>query len=377
LNRIKITFIILAVALLGAILIIPTTGECSWDFKHSVWGPADLLTVGEAPYQLRPYYGPFVAPWWPQIIGINFWMGWLPCWLAARIWLALELIGFGAGVWLLNDCKKPLPWQVGVIVLFFFLFPPLFMHIQLGQFSLLFAAMMIWLVFSPIDFPPNRIPWYLALLIVLGAAKPQLTVLVYPGILALTWRQRGWRGVLRLVGTCLGLLILCLAPLFIFYPGWFSGFVDVIRYNLAAGFNLPTLFVQLFICYGITGIFYWLPIFLVCLAISLYLWLKKGARVGMLWGLALTPIATPYASSWDFVLLLPLFYWQLLHYRSVWSRMVLIFGMLLAYLLQILPRLGNTDLHDGSQWWVPLVTVAVSFLASLFERRNFFVHDSS
>lgn len=375
-NRVKITLIVLAVALLGAIFIIPSNGECSWDFKHSVWGPADLLTTGEAPYQLHPYYGPFMAPWWPQIIGINFWMGWLPCWLAARLWLAFELIGFAAGVWLLNNRKKPLPWQVGVIVLFFFLFPPLFMHIQLGQFSLLFAAMMIWLVFSPSIFPPIRIPWYMALLIVLGAAKPQLTVLIYPGILALTWKNHGWKGAFHLVGMCLGLLFLCLLPLFIFYPDWFSGFLDVIRYNMAAGFNLPTPFVQLFIRFGIAGILYWLPIFLICLGISLYLWLKKSVHMSLLWSMALTPIVTPYASSWDFVLLLPLFFWQLLHYRSTWSRIVLIFGMLLAYVLQILPRLGNTDLHDGSQWWVPLVTVAVSILASLFERRNLFRNDS-
>ncbi len=355
-------------AVLVAIIILPSTGDCSWDFKHSVWGPADLLTVGQAPYQLRPYYGPFVAPWWPQIIGINFWMGYLPCWLAARIWLAVELIGFAAGIWLLNDRKKPLPWQVGVIVLFFFLFPPLFMHIQLGQFSLLYAAMMIWLVFYPANFPTNRLPRYLALLLVLGASKPQLTVLIYPGILALTWKQNGWKSALHLVGVCFGLLIVCLVPLFVFYPTWFNGFLDVIRYNMAAGFNLPTPFMQLVIRFGALGIFYWLPIFLAGLGISLYLWLKNGSCAGMLWSMALTPIVTPYASSWDFVLLLPLFIWQLLHYRSVLSRIALTVGMLIAYVLQILPRLGNTDLHDGSQWWVPLVIVAVYCIALLTEQ---------
>jgi hypothetical protein len=227
--------------------------------------------------------------------------------------------------------------------------------------------MMIWLVFSPSIFPPKRIPWYMALLIVLGAAKPQLTVLIYPGILALTWKHHGWKGALHLVGMCLGLLILCLMPLFIFSPGWFSGFLDVIRYNMAAGFNLPTPFVQLFIRFGIAGILYWLPVFFGCLAISFYLWLKKSVQMSLLWSMALTPIVTPYVSSWDFVLLLPLFFWQLLNYRSTWSRSVLIFGMLFAYVLQILPRLGNTDLHDGSQWWVPLVTVAVYWIGSLVE----------
>ena len=373
-NRTKITLLIVGLAILGAILILPAASECSWDFMHSVWGPADLLVAGQPPYQLHPYYGPFVAPWWPQIIGFNFWMGWLPCQLSARLWLAVELIGFAAAAWLLNDRRKPLPWQVGVMALFFFLFPPLFMHIQLGQFSLLFAAMMVWLVFSPADgFPPARMPWHLALLVVLGAAKPQLCVLIYPALLALTIRQHGWRGALRLAGMCLAVLALCLVPLFLFYPAWVSGFLDVTHYNLAAGFNLPTPFIQLFIRFGTAGIFYWLPIFLACLGISLYLWLKKGAQVGMLWSMALTPIATLYASSWDFVLLLPLFFWMLLHFRRAGSRAALILGTLLAYVLQILPRLGNTDLHDGSQWWVPPVMVAVYALVWMLE--HWLAHD--
>jgi hypothetical protein len=360
---------LLAVAVLVSLT--PSPAVCSWDFQHCIWGPAWLLVSGQPPYQFDAPYGPYLAVWWPQIIGALFWMGWLPCWPAAKLWLLVEICGLALSVWLLNCRKKPAPWQLGVILLAVFFFAPVYYHIELGQFSLLFLAMMVMVVFLPGDgFPPRRLPWWLPLLLALGAAKPQLTVLVYPGVLAATLRRQGWYGVGRLALASAGWLAVCLVPLFIFYPGWVTGFLNVTNYNLNLQWNLPTLYLRLALTLGRTGQLIWLALFLSALALVLWLWLKKGARAGLIWSLGLTPMVTPYASSWDFTLLLPAFIWLLLKMRSRRARFALGCGMLLVDLGMVASRWGKSELPDASQWWIPPALLATYLLAMLVERRE-------
>ena len=206
------------------------------------------------------------------------------------------------------------------------------------------------------------------LLIVLGAAKPQLTILIYPGIIASTYQHQGWRGLARLLGASLAMLSICLLPLFVFHPGWVSGFLEVVRYVLNIQWDLPTPFVQLTLHLGKTGLRIWFLLFIASLALSLYLWLQKGAKTGMLWSMALTPLVTTYCSSWDFTLLLPLFFWLFLNFRSIWSRAGLIVGMLLVDILQIIPRLGKNDVPDGLQWWIPPTLLFIYILSLMIER---------
>lgn len=366
----KSTYILLGIlVIIGLVFFTPSKGICSWDFQHSIWGPAELLVYGQPPYQLNPPYGPYIAPWWPQIIGVNFWMGWLPCWTAAKLWLAIELAGLGFSIWLLNYRKKPTPRQLGLMLLVVFLFPPVYTHIHLGQFSLLFITLMVMTAFTGRErFPSAKQLSWVSLLAVLGAAKPQLTVLIYPGIIAATWKRQGMSGLARLLGASLGWLAICLIPLFAFYPGWISGFMEVTRYNLNAGWNLPTPFIQLYLHLGITGLFIWLLFFFSSLALSIYLWVKKGERVGLIWTMALTPLVTTYCSSWDFTLLLPLFFWQFLNYQSGLSRGILISGMFLVDIWQVVPRLGKNDIPDSSQWWIPPALITVFVLSMLVER---------
>lgn len=368
----KSTLILAAfLAVIGIVFFFPSNGTCNWDFKHSIWGPAELLVHGQPPYQIEPPYGPYIAPWWPQIIGVNFWMGWLPCRIAARLWLVFELTGLGFSIWLLNDRKRLSPSQLGLILILLSFFQPIYFHIELGQFSLLFTTMMVTMVFfSKGVFPPAKMTWWMPLLIVLGAAKPQLTILIYPGIIASTYRHQGWHGPARLLGASLAMLFVCLLPLFVFHPGWVSGFLDVVRYVLNIQWDLPTPFVQLTLHLGKTGLLIWFLLFIASLSLSLYLWLRKGAKTGMLWSMALTPLVTTYCSSWDFTLLLPLFFWLFLNFQSIRSRAGLIVGMLLVDILQVIPRLGKTDVPDGSQWWIPPALLSIIFLSLAIERRS-------
>lgn len=364
-------FIFLLAFLVIAVLIsfTPSPGECSWDFQHSIWGPGWLLVQGQPPYQLTPPYGPYIAPWWPQIIGVTFWMGWLPCWTAAKTWLLVELIGLGFSVWLLNGRKIPSPLQLGVILLAVFLFPPIYTHFHLGQFSLLFIAIMTLVFFyHEEDYPYSRQPWWVPLLLVLGASKPQLTILIYPGLLAATYRKQKWKGVIRLGAISAGWLVLCLAPIFVFYPGWINGFVESTLYNLRVSWALPTLYFQLTYQLGNTGRYLWFVLCLAAIAGSVWLWLRKGARVGLLWSMAMTPLATAYTSSWDFTLLLPLFIWLFLKLRSGWARIALLAGMLAVDVLQIAARLGKAEVADTSQWWIPPALLASFLAATLIER---------
>ena len=366
----KVIFILIFIlALTGLLLCIPTEENNSWDFKHSIWGPANLLVHSQAPYQLNPPYGPYIAPWWPQIIGATFWMGWLSFELASKIWLAIEITGIGFSIWLLNDRRKLLLHQFGLIILFIFLFPPIYTHIHLGQFSLFFVSLMLILVFSKNDFTlSNRSLLWAALFIILGAAKPQLTILIYPGILAAVFKNRGWRGAFRLVTTSSIFLGVFLIPLFIFYPDWFCGFLETTQHNLNAGWALPTPFFQLTFHFGSKGVFLWILLYISALIFSLYIWLKRGAREGMLWSMALTPLVTAYCSTWDFILLLPLFFWLFLHFKNTWSQIGLLTGMLMIDIWQIIPRFGKTNVPEHKQWWVPVVLLVVFILSMQIEK---------
>jgi multisubunit Na+/H+ antiporter MnhE subunit len=88
----------------------------------------------------------------------------------------------------------------------------------------------------------------------------------------------------------------------------------------------------------------------------------------MLWSLALTPLVTAYCSTWDFTLLLPLFFWLFLHFNNIWSQIGLLTGMLMSDIWQILPRLRKTDVPDHTLWWVPVVLLVVFLLSMQIEQ---------
>ena len=366
----KVIFIlILILALTGLLLCIPTEEKNSWDFNLSVWGPASLLVKGQAPYQIYPPYGPYAATWWPQIIGINFWMGWLSLKLASKIWLAIELVCFSYAIWLLKDRKKLTPLELGLTVLVILLYPPIYTHLHLGQFSLLFTSIMLMISFSEkgLFYAEKPAGWAL-LFLVLGAAKPQLIILVYPGILAALIQKRSWHNLALLCGKTLCFLAVCLLPLFILHLRWFSGFVEATLYNLDAGWAQPTLFYQFKQNLGSIGLPLWIVLYAALLALCLYIWLKKGPRKGMLWSLALTPLATAYCFSWDFTLLLPLFFWLFFHFEDLWSRVNLLTGIFMVDIWQIIPRFGKTNVPEHKQWWVPIVLLAVFILSMQIEQ---------
>jgi len=328
---------------------------CGWDYHNSLWGPVNMLVHGSTPYSLNPPYGPFPAVWMPHTLGALFWFGLFPCTVSSSLWLLLEMFGFVWMIWLFNDYKSPAIWVFVVCLLALFLFPSLWVHIVLGQFSMLFAILMLVVVYVP-----GAKRW-IPVLLALGLTKPQLGLLVYPGLVVHTWRHQGFRqAVWLMLSTAICVAVMTI-PLFVFYPTWLDGFVLVTIDNFDTHWGLPTLFVQLPMLLGKSGYLIWGAVFLATMGLSLWIWYSKDKKEAVLLSLALTPLATTYASSWDFMLLLPAFYWLVLNIKVKAARAILLTGAGLVYVFQYIARWKH-DIPDGSQWWIMPAMVSV-FLA--------------
>lgn len=347
---------------------------CGWDFRNALWGPIYMLVHGQTPYTLTPFYGPFPGVWMPQTLGAFIWFGLLSCDAASKLWLFVEVCGYIGLAWLFDDRHHPRLWILAVCVLALFLFPPLTVHVILGQFSMLFAILMIALAFFP-----QAQPWT-PLLLAVGLTKPQLGILIYPGLMIYTWRRRGARAAAWMVlstGLCVALLTL---PLFAFYPGWVHDFIFVTADNLGKAWDLPTLFVQLPILLGQGGYIIWAFIFCIVFGISIWLWYSQDLQVAMIFSLALTPMVTTYASSWDFLLLLPAFYWILIKSRTKKGQIILLAGEAIVYCLIYAARWRH-DIQDASQWWIPpamlfvfIVSLSIDYLDSSVRHKQSFLH---
>lgn len=336
---------------------------CGWDYHNSLWGPVNMLVGGSTPYTLNPPYGPFPAVWMPHAMGFFFWFGLLPCTYTASLWTIAAVCGYIWLIWLFNDLRSPPRWIFVISLLAMFLYPPLWVHYVLGQFSMLFALLMIIIAFIP-----GAWRWA-PLLLAVGLTKPQLGLLVYPGLVVHTWRHLGFRQAARLVA----LTVLCVAvmtiPLFIFYPGWISDFILVTVDNFNKHWNLPSMYVQLPALLGPAGTLIWGLVFLASLALTLWMWYRLDKKTAVIFTLALTPMVTTYTSSWDFMLQFPAFFWLLHKLKARASRVVLLSGVLLVFVFQYAAR-WRTDISDGSQWWIPLAMNAVFLLTLLVERKR-------
>ncbi len=174
--------------------------------------------------------------------------------------------------------------------------------------------------------------------------------------------RRGVGEAAKLMLSTAGWVALLIIPVTLLDPGWLQGFLNITLGNIKVLWDLPTLLVQLRIWMGTIGIVLWALIFLVCLGFTLWLWLYRDAKLALLWSLALTPIATPYCSSWDFMLMMPLLLWLLIDLQSRLARTALLMGALLVDILQVAMR-WHTSLPDGRNWWVPVTLLAVFILA--------------
>jgi hypothetical protein len=352
---------ILVCALTGLLLAARGSTLCSWDLRNNLWGPVHMLVRGQSPYSFETPYGPYAGVWMPVLPGALFFLGFLSCDVVSKVWLAAGMGGFVWVIWWAAGGKKPAHWAFAVCLFALLLFPPLWVHLQLGQFALLFAVLMAALASR---FPVGRAaPFLLAL----GLAKPQLAMLVYPGLLLRAWREEGLWGALRLALATAGCAALFTIPLFLFYPGWTGNFMAITFMNIDNTWGQPTLFFWLPQTLGAAGVGIWALVALAGLGASLWFWARKDPRSAMAGSLAITPLVAPYAFSWDFVLLLPAFFLIFQRLGATAARLALALGVLAIDAALVASR-WQRDISDGDQWWVPTAVLLVYLIALAVER---------
>ncbi|MCU0511394.1 MAG: glycosyltransferase 87 family protein, partial [Anaerolineae bacterium] len=306
----------------------------AWDFRNNLWGPAHLLLAGESPYRIDRLYDAN-SVWLPMVIGTFFAAGALPLPVAANLWLVLCL-GALAGVLLLSMRQaQPAPLWLALCLGAVLLFPPLVSHVLLGQYSL--VAVLLCLLAAEGLRRGLALPW-LALLLALAAGKPQLVLLVLPGLLAALHQRGGGRSAgyfaLWLALWC-ALLTL---PLWLAFPGWLEGFLWAQGRN--AVWLQPSLLFWLRAMAGTAGSLLWALLALAALAVTVRRWRRIPPDAAMRQTLALTVIITPYVWSWDFVLLLPLLIRALFGVQTRAARLVWAAGYAALWLALLAVRLA-------------------------------------
>lgn len=359
-NRKILFFVFPVVAFILLLYLTREVPYCGWDFHNSLWGPVNMLVHHSTPYTYDTPYGPYPGVWMPPSLGFFFFMGYFPCDPVQKLWLLAEIAGMIWAIWMIADYKFPRPWILAVCLIGFFLFPPLWFHIMLGQFPMLFVTMMMMVVYLP------QVKRLTPLLLVLGLTKPQLAILVYPGLVISAWRKEGFRQAAWLVLSTGILAALCTIPLFLYFPGWLEDFLFITFKNFGVPWDLPTLFVQLPARLGTAGYLIWAMAFFAAIIISLWLWSQKDVKTALIFSLAMTPMVTPYASSWDFLLLIPAFFFLTIKLKTKAARAVLLLGMVSVFIAQIAAR-WNHPVNDGSQWWIPPTLILVYLLSLAVE----------
>jgi hypothetical protein len=291
-SQLKLVGLLIALgAFIGLFAWLDKNPIIGWDFRHNLWAPASLLVKGQSPYDVKVLYDAGLAMWMPMAIGALFPLGWLSLSHAGNIWFLFSLLALVIVIWLSTSGKKVPPLFLAIIALAVALFPPTITHLVLGQITLIICLLYLIVVLL---LDKSRI-LLACFLIAFSLAKPQLSILVLPGILISYQREKGTKATFAFIA----LIILCSAvftiPLFVGFPTWIADFIASIRQN--PDFLQPSLFSLLPVWFGDAGYIIWGLTAITVFAVNIWLWLSKKREDAIYWSLALTPLVTPYVWS--------------------------------------------------------------------------------
>lgn len=384
--RTMVAAVILLAGIAGATWFVARYQFVSWDFRNNLWGPIYLLVRGQNPYDIRQLCLGCNAIWLPTTLGLFFPLGWLGQYPAANLWLLANLVALAVIVWLAAGERRPAPRWFAAVLALAFLSPITISHLLVGQFTL--VSMLATLVAtsapgplpgpsssertrlkedaSPLsigDFPRGR-GWgwgsvFAGFLLALVMAKPQLEILVLPGLFSHFWRSGGWRRSVAFLAGWAATLAALTIPLWVAYPDWPRAFAQAVRRNPA--WIQPTLFWVLRDWLGGWGVCLWAAAAVGIFGLNLHLWRTQPPEEAVCWSLALTALITPYLWSYDFVLLIPLLARAAFRWRSVGRRAALALSWLIPGGIMLWIRF-NTDNSDHRYWWVPWVIMGVVWL---------------
>lgn len=324
----------------------------SWDFCNNLWAPAYLIRHGMSAYNINLIFNDSNSIWFPQVIGLFFFLGFLPQYPATNIWLifniVLLLILLG---YLLRQCdnEKIKPLYFILLIVCVFLFPPTLRHLILGQVDILLIMALISGTYS---IEKRYLVWG-GFLFALALVKPQHCIVALPVIfMYLLFIKRAPQDSLKLFLTICFFIILQTAPL------WFSGSTWVIDFlsNLQKNPNWaqPNIFSILHNRLGAIGLVIWLIVYTAIIVINFQIWSKNTPEKAILWSLASTAIISPYLWSWDFVLLLPLFIDTAIRLSNSLSKLTLFTFYAICFYGAIFALQDGTA-SDEVLWWFPIV----------------------
>lgn len=217
------------------------------DFYSRWAGARALLVEGRDPYSLEvtkeiqavirvdPKFEGKGGFAYPLYTALTFWpLVYLSYDWAQAIWMVnLQWVAIAVAVVLLRLAQWQ-PSPLGLVLVFLgtlFLYP-VTRTIMLGQFTLhvtLFLALALWALQS------DRDGWA-GVCLAAATIKPQMLILVGPGLVLWALVQRRWRFILGLLAGGLFLLLASMA----LFPRWPISFVeDVLRYSKVAGGRNP------------------------------------------------------------------------------------------------------------------------------------------
>jgi hypothetical protein len=340
----------------------------SWDFRNNLWAPAYLITQRESAYNIDLVFNDSNAIWFPQIIGLFFFLGFLPQYLATNIWLLLNIALLLVLILYLlrqSGCTTNKPLHLGILGLSVFLFPPTIRHLILGQVDILLMMALIAGVCSI-----RRQQSILGgSLFALALVKPQHCIVVLPSVFVhLLFTKRAFRDSASLfLATCF-FVILQTGPLWFGGPSWINDFLSNLQRN--PDWAQPSIFSILHNTLGTTGFVLWFVFYVAIIAINLRIWSRNKPENAILWSLASTAIIGPYLWSWDFVLLLPLFIDTAVRLRTVLSKSMLFGSYVTCFLGSVLALQGGTA-SDEVLWWLPFVLLLGIAISIVADRRSY------
>lgn len=338
----------------------------SWDFRNNLWAPTYLIWHRESAYNINLLFDNSNSIWFPQVIGVFFWLGLLPQYLATNIWLILNIVFLLTLTWYLfqqSGQVKPKPLHFGILVVAVFLFPPTIRHLILGQVDILLIVSIIAGIYA-IEKKQFALGGFL---FSLALVKPQHCIVVLPSLTGyLLFNKKVLRDAFKFFGAICFFVVIQTAPLWVGSSTWFSDFLSNLQRN--PSWMQPNIFSMLLNKFGAPARVFWLILYIIILVLSFQIWSKCKPQKAVLWSLALTAIISPYLWSWDFVLLLPLLLDTAIDLSNSLARLTLLIFYVTCLSISIITLQGGSA-SDEVLWWFPIILI-IGIVASIIIDRT-------
>ncbi len=339
----------------------------SLDFRNNLWAPAYLLTQRESAYNINSIFNDSNSIWFPQVVGLFFFLGFLPQHLATNIWLILNIVLLLILIRCLirqSGHEKIKPLYLGILALSVFLFIPTIRHLTLGQVDILLMMALIAGVYSI-----GRQQLILGgFLFAVALVKPQHCIVVLPSVfIYLLFIKSALQDILKLFLAICFFVILQTAPLWFSGSAWINDFLSNLQRN-PDNWAQPSIFSALR-NFGTIGFIFWFVIYIAIIVINFQVWSKNKPENSVLWSLASTAIISPYLWSWDFVLLLPLFVDTTIRLSNLFSKLIL-FVFYAACLIGSVFALQGGSASDEVLWWLPLVLMTGIAISIVIDKKT-------